>query len=125
VSESTYFKKVSSESILKNTPFTFRTPHVGLAISGWAVDPVTSTVSGELSVSGYSRVPIVWSDFVSNMTNTNEVLWSVSVAWPNVVGVFISDAFQGGNVLLYDSITAVTFDVGDIAVINIGDLVIS
>jgi hypothetical protein len=124
MSESEYYKKLATESILKNYALSFATPHVGLAITGWSVSP-SSEITGELVAVGYRRAVVEWSDFVADMSNTNEVLWSVDSAWPQIRGVFISDSFQGGKVLLYDSISSKDFELGDIAAVNIGNLLIT
>lgn len=121
--ESEFFKKLSTESVLKGKLSPVAQAFVGLCVAGWSVAP-DSTMSGELSIVGYMRQPVQWTDFTSSMSNSVTVSWNVQSAWPPIFAAFVADSSQGGKVLLFDSIPSQTFHVGDIAVIEVGNLVI-
>lgn len=121
MSETDYYKKLSTEAVflLRSSPLS--TVFVGLGTSGFAVLG-DSTVIGEINSAGYQRQPIQWSDFVDEMSNLNTILWEVTSAWPSVARVFISDSAQGGKALLYGTTPAKLFAAGDVAAIDIGNL---
>ncbi len=120
MSETDYYKKLSTEAVflLRSSPLS--TVFVGLGTTGFAV-LADSTVIGEISSAGYQRQPIQWSDFVNEMSNLNTILWEVSSFW-QVGNVFISDSSQGGKALLYGTTPTKTFEAGDVAAIDIGNL---
>ncbi len=121
MSETDYYKKLSTEAVflLRSSPLS--TVFVGLGTSGFAVLG-DSSVIGEINSAGYQRQPIQWSDFVDEMSNLNTILWEVTSAWPSVARVFISDSSQGGKALLYGTTPAKLFAAGDVAAIDIGNL---
>ncbi len=121
MSETDYYKKLSTEAVLKGYSSPLSTVFVGLGTSGFAVLG-DSSVIGEINSAGYRRQPIQWSDFLDEMSNTNAILWEVISAWPSVARVFISDSSQGGKALLYGTTPTKLFAVGDVAAIDIGNL---
>jgi hypothetical protein len=121
MSETEYWKKLSTEALLKGYTSPLTTVFVGLGTSSFSVG-LDSTVIGEVTSSGYQRQPIQWSDFVDEMTNSNTILWGVTSAWPAVSRAFISDSSQGGKALLYGTFASKTFTSGDVAAIDIGNL---
>ncbi len=121
MSETDYYKKLSTEAVLKGYSSPLSTVFVGLGTDAFEVMG-DSTVIGEISSAGYQRQPIQWSDFVDEMSNLNTILWGVTSAWPPVERVFISDSAQGGKALLYGTTPAKLFAAGDVAAIDIGNL---
>ena len=119
------WKSYSTEAVFNGIAVPVDTFYAGLGSSSFSVG-VDDTTIGEITGSGYARVPVQWSDFVTDMSNTNTIVFAVSASWPPVEYVFIANASQGGRVLLYaDAGVAKTVVAGDTISISIGDLILT
>lgn len=118
------WKKLSTEAVLKGYASPVATFFVGLGGNSFAVG-ANDIVVGETTGTGYERVPVQWTDFVANMTNSNVLLWTAGGAWGTVTDVFVSDAFQGGAVLLHDGVPSKNLSSGDTISIDIGNLILT
>ena len=116
------WKKLVSELALKGQGSPVAVTYVGLADSTFNAE--ASPVLGEISGTNYGRVPVLWTDFVDDMSNTSAVSWSVVGTWPQIRNVFLSDSSQGGEVLMWVG-SVFTPDDGDVISIAIGDLILT
>lgn len=118
------WKKLSTEAVLKGYSSPIVTAYVGLGTSSFAVGG-GDAVMGEVVGTGYARVPVSWTDFVADMSNSNVLIWTASGSWGTVTDVFVSNASQGGVVLLHDGVTSKAVTDGDTVTIDIGNLVLT
>lgn len=118
------WKEYSTEAVFKGEALLMDTFYVGLGGASFAVG-TGDTATGEITGTGYARQPAQWSDFVSDMSNTNTMVFAVSASWPPAYYVFIADSAQGGRVLAYDNYAAKTVVPGDTISINPGALVLT
>ncbi len=114
-----YYRKATSELYLKAQGSALTVVYVGLA--GGAFNGEVDPMTGELSETGYSRLPVLWTDYVTEMSNVGALAWSVVGSWPNVTTVFITGSAQGGVALAYDTVDINASD-GDTISIGISDL---
>ena len=118
------WKEYATEAVFLGTFTIMDTFYVGLGTASFAIGSGDTAVN-EITGAGYARQAVQWSDFVSDMSNTNTVVFAVGAAWPPVGYVFIADSSQGGRVILYDSHAAKTVAAGDTISINVGGLVLT
>jgi len=118
------WKKLTTEAILKGIETPFAATYVGLGVASFGVLGGDSP-SGEIIGTNYGRLPVQWTDFAADMTNSNTLLWNVGSAWGTVGAVFVSDSSQGGAVLCWDEVTNRIFTAGDVLVIEAGSLVLT
>jgi hypothetical protein len=118
------WKKLSTETVLKGYPVPFGSVFIGLGTASFGVI-AGDLPTGEITGTGYERVPVTWTDFVADMTNSNTLLWSVGGGWSAVGAAFVSDSFQGGVVLMYDDFATRSVASGDKVAIDIGNFVLT
>jgi hypothetical protein len=118
------WKKLSTEAVLKGAAVPFGSVFIGLGGASFSVVAGDSP-SGEISGTGYERVPVQWTDFVADMRNSNVMLWSVGSGWSAVGAAFVSDSIQGGAVLLWDGFATRSVASGDKVSIDIGNFVLT
>ena len=117
------WKKLSTEAVLKGASIPFASVFIGLGGASFGV--IAGDVpSGEITGTGYERVPVTWTDFVADMTNSNSLLWSVGSGW-SVGAAFVSDSSQGGVVLMYDTFSTISVTSGDKVAIDIGNFTLT
>jgi len=112
-----------TESLLKGVDPTPSVFYLGLGVSSFTVDANDAAV-GEITGTGYSRQPISWTDYLAPMTNSAAITFQVGGAWSSVGAAFVSNASQGGEVLLYDTFAAIPVTPGDSLKLDVGDLVL-
>jgi hypothetical protein len=118
------WKKISTEAVLKGTAVPFGSVFIGLGNASFSVI-AGDAPSGEITGNGYERIPVQWTDFVADMTNSNILLWSAGSGWSAVGAAFVSDSFQGGSVLLWDGFATRTVNSGSTVRIDIGNFVLT
>lgn len=118
------WKKLTTEAVLKGYPSPIVTAYVGLGTGSFAVG-AGDIVIGEAIGIGYERIPVQWTDFVANMSNSAVLVWTAGGSWGTIQNVFVSAAFQGGTVLLYDPTASKMVASGDTITIDIGNLILT
>jgi hypothetical protein len=119
-----YWKELSTEAVLKGQAVTFTTVYAGLGGASFAVNASDEPL-GEISGTGYSRIPIQWTDWTTQMSNTGQLLWSVGGIWPSVGALFVADSSQGGKVIFYDTFTVIPTTSGDTFNVDVGQLILT
>lgn len=118
------WKKLTTEAVLKGVGAPFSATFVGLGTDSFGIG-VGDVATGEVIGTGYERVPVQWTDFVADMTNSNLLLWSAGGSWGSVNHIFVSDSSQGGAVLLWASFGAKTIGSGGTVKVEIGNLTLT
>ena len=118
------WKYLSTMAVMKGQAPPFTTVFAGLGSSGFTVISGDEP-SGEVTGTSYSRIPIAWDDFVTEMANSGELLWTVGSGWSSVGAVFISNASQGGQVIAYDTFTVIPVTAGDVLKVKTGNLILT
>ena len=118
------WKKISTEAVLKGTPVPFGSVFIGLGGASFGVI-AGDLPSGEITGTGYERVPVQWTDFIADMTNSNALLWSVGSGWSAVGAAFVSDSSQGGTVLMWDTFGTRSVSSGDSVAIDVGNFTLT
>jgi hypothetical protein len=68
----------------------------------------TGDWSGELTGTGYVRKYLALTNSPAPYTNTDQIVWVVGSLWSTITHIAVGDSSQGGNMLLYNSITDIT-----------------
>jgi hypothetical protein len=89
-------------------------PATYVVIENTAATDASTTCTGEVTGTGYSRTLVnkvggsspAWGTISSgDSSNANAISWSCGSAWTQINGVAICDASSSGNTLMYDSNT--------------------
>lgn len=118
-----YTKEIVAAALMRTADFpTYANVYLGLH----SANPGGSgNYINEIVGTGYVRVNL---SLTSGYPHTNDevIQWVVGSLWSDVTYISVGDSSQGGNMLLFESITTITGpDVGTIIRIPIGNLTIS
>lgn len=122
MSNTDYTREILAGALLRTADFpTYANVYVGLHFA----NPGSSgTYAGEIVGTGYVRTNLSLTDYPHS--NDDVIQWVVGGPWADVTYISVGDSSQGGNMLLFESITTIqSVDSGVIIRIPIGNLIIS
>ncbi len=120
--ETTYALKILNAALVTMVPLpTYANVYVGLHSSS---PGASGSFASEIVGTGYGRRYLSLTS--EPHFNDSLIEWNVASAWANVTYVSIIDSSQGGNMLLYETITPINSpQPGTIIRIPVGSLTVS
>lgn len=102
--ETNYTESILNAALVKMVPLpTYANIYVGLHDAN---PTATGSFANEITGSGYGRAYLSLTD--EPYSNDTVIEWIVTGPWATVTYLSVSDSSQGGNMLLYNSISTIT-----------------